>query len=128
MGTSRTRHIPLAEAGARVADVMLAGPDTLAPDATVADARAVFASPRQKLLLVADGERYVGALRPASVEGLDGGVALGDVAPADVATVAPEDPTSAALALGEGRIPVVSGAGELVGLVCLNRTRESFCV
>src|SRR4051812_24127250 len=74
MGTS---NIAAADAGPLASDVMLAGAGTLPPTATVAQARAVFESPRQKLLVVCDGTRYVGAIRR---DGLDG---AGDAATID---------------------------------------------
>ena len=57
-----TRNIPIAEAGPQVADVMLRDPRTVAPDTTVAEARAQFENPRVRLVLVADGERFLGAV------------------------------------------------------------------
>ncbi len=128
----QTIHIPLDEAGPLVADVMLRGPGTHLPSTTVADARAVFESPRQKLLVLAEGSRYAGAVVPETVAGAADDALLGDLETGGVPTVAPGDPTARALELSESaglnRIPVVDDAGDLVGLVCLNRTRAAFCV
>jgi CBS domain-containing protein len=107
---------------------MLVGPDTLPPTATVAEARAAFESPRHKLLVVADGTRYVGSIDRGAVENADDATPLGELRMADVPTLSPDDPTSAALELDASRTPVVDDGGELVGLVCFNRTRGSFCV
>ena len=109
-------------------DVMLARPETLPPTATVADARDHFESPRQKLILVADGARYVGALTRESLEGADNDAELGSLSMADIPTLAPEDPRQRAIEIGASRTPVVDSDGELAGLVCFNRTAETFCV
>lgn len=127
MPSERTIHILAADAGPRVRDVMLVGPDTVPPTATVAEARRLFESPRHKLLVVADGTRYVGAVERASLEGADDATPLGELDPSGVPTLAPDDPTARALELDRARTPVVDG-DELVGLVCLNREHGAFCV
>jgi CBS domain-containing protein len=123
-----TRHIPLTEAGPTVADVMLREADAVGPDHPLAQARETFANPRRKLLLVAEGDRYLGALTPADVPEGDG--PIGPHVRADAPRVAPEDPVEKALALveqtGMDRIPVVDD-GELVGLVCWNTRHSVFC-
>jgi CBS domain-containing protein len=125
-----TRHIPLAEAGPTVSDVMLRGARAVSPESGLADVRETFANPRVKLILVADGERFVGILTPADVpaEG-DGPVA--DYVNADAPRVAPGDPIGKALdlvaATGMDRIPVVDADDQLLGLVCWNTRRSVFC-
>ena len=78
-----TRNVPLPDAGPRVEDVMLRDPRTVAPETTVAAARETFENPRVRLLLVASGDAFLGAVRR---EGIDAGVAgdtpLGELAPA----------------------------------------------
>jgi len=128
-----TRNIPVDEAGEAVADVMLRGPRTLAPNATVADARAAFENPRERLLLVADGDLFLGAVTPERLgEGLGGDVPLGGLANREAATIGPGAPVTAALemldAADADRLPVVEEDGTLVGLVCYNRHRAVFCV
>lgn len=123
-----TINIRVAEAGPLVRDVMLAAPDTMPPTATVADARERFESPRHKLLLVADGSRYVGAITRESIEGADDGAPLGSVAYAEVPTLAPDDPAERTLELDRSRTPVVDAGGDLVGLVCFNRSGQTYCV
>ena len=128
-----TRNVPLADAGPRVEDVMLRDPRTVGPETTVATARETFENPRVRLLLVASGEAFLGAVRR---EGIDAGVAgdtpLGELAGADEALVRPEDPVSRAVELLDAeqtdRLPVVTGDGALVGLVCFNRRHGHFCV
>jgi CBS domain-containing protein len=123
-----TRHIPLTEAGPTVADVMLREADAVGPDHPLAQARETFANPRRKLILVADGDRYLGALTPGDVPEGDGPV--GPHARADAPRVAPGDPIQKALDLvdetGLDRIPVVDG-DRLLGLVCWNTRKSVFC-
>jgi CBS domain-containing protein len=127
-----TTNVPLAQAGPRVEDVMLRAPRTLSPDTTVAEARRAFENPRERLLLVARGDTFLGAI---------GREALADDVPADTTLdrlvrdgprVRPDDAVVDALALldaeaGE-RLPVVAPGGRLVGLVCFNRRQRHFCV
>jgi CBS domain-containing protein len=125
---SSTRHIPLADAGPAVRDVMLAEPRTVAPETPVAEVRATFANPRVKLLLVADGERFLGTLAPDALPAADGGTIAG-LADASAPCLAPGDSVARALELLEAtsRVPVVDEDGRLQGLVCLNRGRSAFC-
>ena len=126
--SAATTNVKVADAGPLVRDVMLAQPETLPSTATVADARAHFESPRQKLILVSDGARYAGALTRESLHGADDAAELGSLTMADVPTLAPGDPMQRALDLGASRTPVVDGNGELAGLVCFNGTVQTFCV
>src|SRR5688500_13124964 len=76
-----TRNIPVAEAGPRAADVMLREPRAVPPDTTVQAARETFANPRVRLLLVADGDRFLGAVTRADIgDGVDAATPLGQVA------------------------------------------------
>jgi CBS domain-containing protein len=105
---------------------MLAQPRTIAKDTPVDDVRETFAKPSVKLLLVTEGERFVGTLAPGDVP------AAGTIAPA-VATGTPvlrlDDGIPRALELLEhtSRVPVVGEDGRLHGLVCLNRSKSAFC-
>ncbi len=117
----------------RVEDVMLRGPRTVAPETTVAEAREAFENPRVRLLLVARGDAFLGAVtRDLVGPEVDGGVTLGQIAGRDGALVRPEDPVGRAVELLDAeqseRLPVVAADGTLVGLVCFNRTRGHFCV
>jgi CBS domain-containing protein len=121
-----TRHIPLDAAGPTVRDVMLAEARTIPPDTPVEEVRETFANPRVKLLLVAEGERFLGTLSPGDVPaagtiaaGVDGGSP----------TLHPDDGIERALELLEhsSRVPVVGEDGRLHGLVCLNRGKSAFC-
>jgi CBS domain-containing protein len=128
-----TRNVPLADAGPRVEDVMLRGPRTVAPDTTVAEARAAFENPRVRLLLVARGDTYLGAITRETIgDELAGHVTLEALATTGGALVAPADPVDRAVELLDAqqteRLPVVADDGTLVGLVCFNRRHGHFCI
>jgi CBS domain-containing protein len=127
-----TRNIALAEAGERAMDVMLEAPTTVGPATTVAQARAVFESPRQKLLVVCDGDRYVGAVRRDGLDGAPDDDPVGAHLAPDVPVMLAGDPSERVPDLvetsGLTRIPVVDAAGDLVGLVCFDPRRSTFCV
>lgn len=128
-----TRNVPLADAGPRVADVMMREPRVVAPATTVAQAREAFENPRVRLLLVGRDGAFLGAVtREVVGADVDGDTTLEELAGGDRALVRPDDPVSRALELldaeqGE-RLPVVEGDGTLVGLVCFNRKHRHFCV
>jgi CBS domain-containing protein len=127
---SSTIHIPIDEAGPTVNDVMMRGAETVAPSMPLADARAFF-TPRKKLLLVTEGDRFLGTLTPADLPAEDVDGPIGPHVNADPPRVAPADPVAAAMALvsGEGmtRIPVVD-EDRLAGMVCFNTSHEAFCI
>jgi CBS domain-containing protein len=124
-------NVPVAEAGPTVGDVMLRDPDVHPSTATVADARRAFESPRQKLLVIADGAHYVGAVRRESAEGDAADDAPITSLETSVPILSPEDPTERIFEIVDKheltRIPVVDD-GELVGLVCFNSGQHAFCV
>ena len=123
---SSTRHIPLDAAGPTVRDVMLAEARTIDLHTPVAEVRETFANPRVKLLLVADGDRFLGTLKPGDLPE-DGTIEPG--VDTDVPRLHPEDGIERALELLEhaSRVPVVDEDGRLHGLVCLNRGKSAFC-
>jgi CBS domain-containing protein len=127
---SSTVHIPVDEAGPTISDVMMRGPETVDPATPLADARTVFSSPRKKLLLVADGDRFIGTLTPADVPESGDGPIEPHVRD-DMPHLSPADPVSRALELvereGLTRIPVLED-DRLVGLVCFNTSYEAFCI
>ena len=127
---SSTIHIPVDEAGPTVSDVMMREAESVGPDMPLADARAFF-SPRKKLLLVTDGERFLGTLVPADVPA-EGDGPIEPHVRTDTPRVAPDDPVARALEIyeteGMTRIPVVDASDRLLGLVCFNATHSAFCV
>lgn len=127
------RNVPTALAGPLVADAMLRAPDTLSPTVTVGDARPRLESPRLRLLLVAEGDEFRGAVTRERLEAeLDSTRTLGELVETGPTTVAPDDPLERALSLlaerDSERLPVVADDGRLVGLVCFNRQKGHFCV
>jgi CBS domain-containing protein len=128
-----TRNIPVADAGPRVEDVMLRGPRTVGPETTVAEARAAFENPRVRLLLVARGDAFLGAITRETIgDELGGDVTLEALATDDGTLVDPADPVDRVVELLElkqtDRLPVVTDDRTLVGLVCFNRRQGHFCV
>ena len=128
-----TRNIPVADAGPRVEDVMLRGPRTVGPETTVAEARAAFENPRVRLLLVARGDAFLGAVTRETIgDQLGSDVTLEALATDDSTLVDPTDPVDRAVELLElkqtDRLPVVTDDRTLVGLVCFNRRQGHFCV
>ena len=128
-----TRNVPLADAGPRVEDVMLRGPRTYTPETTVGEAREEFENPRVRLLLLARGETFLGAITRATVgDDLAADMQLGELAARDAWQVEPRDPVARAVELLDAeqadRLPVVADDGTLVGLVCFNRRHGHFCI
>jgi CBS domain-containing protein len=125
-----TVHIPAAEAGPAVRDVMLREARAVGPATTVAHVRETFANPKVKLLLVTDGERFLGTLGPDDLPaGADGTIEA--YVNAEAERVRPDEPVARALELvesrGLSRIPVVDEADRLLGLVCWNTQYSVFC-
>jgi hypothetical protein len=127
---SSTIHIPVDEAGPNVSDVMMREAESVAPSMPLAEARAFF-TPRKKLLLVTEGERFLGTLGPDDLPETDEGP-IGPHVRGDAPRVTPEDPVSAAMALVAAedmtRIPVVDADDRLQGMVCFNRSHDAFCI
>ena len=125
-----TRHIPIPEAGPAVRDVLLREARAVTPDTPLREVRETFANPRVKLLLVADGERFLGTLAPGDLPaGGDG--TIGPHVRTDAPRLSADDGVDEALKLvretGAARIPVVDADGRLEGLVCFNHARNVFC-
>ena len=127
---SSTRHIPLDAGGPAVRDVMLAEARTIPPDTPVETVRETFANPRVKLLLVAEGERFLGTLGPGDVPA-EGDGPIAPHVRTDAPRLGADDGVDEALKLvretGAARIPVVDADGRLEGLVCFNHARNVFC-
>jgi CBS domain-containing protein len=112
---------------------MLREPRTVAPETTVAEARAMFENPRVRLLLLVRDQAFAGAITRVSIpDAADDDQPLGALARDDGAQLAPDDPVARAVELLEAhetdRLPVIADDGSVVGLVCFNRGRAHFCV
>jgi CBS domain-containing protein len=128
---SSTVHIPFDTAGPAVKDVMMLEPRSVGPATPIAEIRETFSSPSVKLMLVTDGERFLGTLtRDDLPESGDGPIE--PHVRADTPSLSPDDPVDKALELfreqGMSRIPVVTDSGRLEGLVCLNKSHSAFCI
>ncbi len=127
------RNIPLADVGPLARDVMLTSPATVAADMSVLVARRLLESPRLRMLLVADGDRLVGAIsrERLAAEG-DGDMTLGRLADPDSPRVGPQETVPRVLELlaaaDSERLPVVDDGGRLLGLICFNRRKRHFCI
>ena len=118
--------------GLTVADITHIRFSALPATATVADVRAWFQeSTSRRLAFVADGERYLGSLTPADVEGdADDDRPAVEVAQ-DGPIVSPEAPATTgrdlALQTDSRRVPVVDADGRLLGVVAVTGDLQSFC-
>ena len=130
-----TGTIPLAEAVDKtVGDVMMPNPKTLPAGCLVGDVRRAFERPNVRTVLLADGDRFAGAIERG---GLPAGT--GDEEPAiryvesDPLTVRPGLPMTEAIKLledaSEPRLIVLDEDGvTLRGLLCGNPAAGGFCV
>lgn len=117
----------------RAADVMVTIPKTLGSSAKVGDVRRELRDDHVHMLLVVDGERRL----LTTIERPDVPEQVPDSAPAtSLGTVCGRTtaPTTTVTELVEllapprrRRLAVVDGAGHLLGLVCLKRSRTGFC-
>jgi CBS domain-containing protein len=113
-----------------VADLMLRNPKTLPGDASVADVRAVLTNPRVQLVLLADGQRFRGAVSELPDDADPAAPAL-DFAERSPITIGPTESAEAAFAAAAAsphrRAIVLDDRGNLLGLLCLNETLTRFC-
>ena len=110
-----------------VRTVMSASPVTIGPDATAREAAALLADADIGAVPVVTDGRLVGIVTDRDLvvrvlaAGLGPDTPVGEIASADICSVAPDTPLAeAAQLLGEAqvrRLPVVDGDGRLVGIV-----------
>ncbi len=115
------------------ADVITVRGKELAADATVADARALFASGSVQLIPLLDGEAYAGAVTRDDLEGADDGDRISAHAsgrpPVTTASTRLADALTTLDADGGRRLVVLGDDGSTyVGLVCLHRDRQRLCI
>jgi CBS domain-containing protein len=113
-----------------VADLMLREPKTLAGDASVAEVREQLANPKVQLVLLADGRSFKGAVTalPAEAAPTEPALAYADEQPETIAPDASDDEAFArASASPNRRVIVLDDDRNLLGLVCLNKSRSGFC-
>lgn len=116
--------------GRTAADLMLAAPKTLAGDVTVASAREVLDDPHVQMLLLADGTVFRGAITEIP-EGADPGNAAVRYADPQPEAIGPDEPGALAFERTRlsphRRIVVLDEDRNLLGLLCLDKTRTHFC-
>lgn len=116
-----------------VRDAMLASPKTLAANASVGDVRRLFGDRHVLTALLADGDRFAGAIERDDVpDDCPDERPARELARRDVASIDPD--ASLAVALdrlderGERRLVVLDSDGRtLRGLLCLTSDRQGFC-
>jgi len=123
---------PVGAKARTVCDEMVRRPKALPANATIADVRALLADDHVHMALLLRGDRLVGTVTRTDLDATDGpDDPAVTVAKLEGRTVAPG--TCLALirshmvATGQRRLAVVDHAGRLLGLLCLNRTRNKFC-
>jgi CBS-domain-containing membrane protein len=127
------QNVPLDQAGPAVRDAMLRAPRTVPAQTTVADAREMLSNPRVRLLLVVDGDRFLGSVTTDDLhDEASGGDWLSAHAHEDAPRVDPDASVAEGVAmlerLGVRRLPVVDSDDRLLGLLCLDRTGTMLCV
>lgn len=116
-----------------VGDVMLRHPKTLRGDATVKDARAMFADSKVVSAIVADGTKFVGLLDRSDLPSLLAGDSpIRTFARRRIITTTPARPIEEAMEVlderGLARMVVLEEDGvTLAGLLCLDLKRAGFC-
>jgi CBS-domain-containing membrane protein len=112
------------------ADLMLARPKTLTAAASVAEVREQLDDPKVQMVILADGPTFKGAVTqiPADASPRDRAV---DYVDAEAETISPrasaDEAFERAAANPTRRLIVLDDAGNLLGLLCLNQSRTSFC-
>lgn len=120
-------------ASQRARDVMLGSPKTLPHDASVHDARALFANPKVVEAVLTDRSTFVGLLSRDDLPGEAPGAApISVYARRDVTRITGSLPVPEALAIldaeGSSRLVVLEDDGvTLAGLLCLDLRRGGFC-
>ena len=115
--------------GRTAADVMLETPKTVPSSTSVRDVREALANPSVQMLLIADGDKFLGALTELPDDADDEMPALiyADARPESLAPDASADEAFERTAANPNRRVVVLDGDKLVGLVCLDETRTRFC-
>jgi hypothetical protein len=118
-------------AGLTAADVMLRQPKSLPGTATVADVRAMLADhPSVQMVLLADDGVFRGAITDIPEHASDNDEALGYADPQPESLAATESAATAFEAAARNphrRVVVLGESKELLGLLCLDKTRSRFC-
>jgi predicted transcriptional regulator len=116
-----------------VSEIMIRNPKRLPADASVADARALFANPKVLVAPLVDGDgRVTGELGRDDVPSTADEAEHAADYSSDPHLIAPDATMRAAIdtltELDGERLVVVDAAGRLAGMLCLNRRDGRFCV
>lgn len=135
VGETSPHRIALEQALPRtVGEIMIAHPKTFPSDISVGDVRQAFGQNSHRVVLLVDGSAFRGAIDRGALdaEAPDRALALA-FDDRDVATVTPATPLTDAVKLlertREPRLVVLDEDGRtLRGLLCFNRSSDSFCI
>ena len=111
-------------------DLMLRDPKTLTAAASVAEVRELLANPKVQMVLLADGGVFRGAVTdvPTDASPRDRALAYVDTNAAPISPRASADEAfERAAASPTRRVIVLDEDDNLLGLLCLNPSRTSFC-
>ena len=112
------------------ADLMLRNPKTLTSVASVAEVRELLADPKVQMVLLADGGAFKGAVTHVPADASPRDRALSYIDPA-AATIFPDasadEAFERAAASPSRRVIVLDEDDNLLGLLCLNQSRNGFC-
>ena len=116
----------------RVADAMITAPKTLGVETSLADARRALTDTHvHMLLLTRDGLLHGTLVREDLSRGLDPRRAAVSLARLAGRTIGPEQSLEEAARIMDRssarRLAVTDPTGRLLGLLCLNRTRQRYC-
>ncbi len=116
-----------------VSEIMIRNPKMLPADASVADARALFANPKVLVAPLVDGEgRVTGELGRDDVPSMADEAEHAADYSSDPHLIAPDASMRAAIdtltELDGERLVVVDAEGRLAGMLCLNRRDGRFCM
>ena len=109
---------------------MLRNPKTLTAAASVAEVRELLADPKVQMVLLTEGEAFRGAVTevPDDASPRDRAVAYVDT---DAETISPDasadESFERAAASPTRRVIVLDDDENLLGLLCLNKSRTGFC-
>ena len=131
---SASRTVSRADALTKtVGEVMIRAPKTLPSTATVADVRRAFERPTVRTVLLADGDRFAGAIERGGLppDAPDPAPALAH-AQSDPLTATPNMAMSEAITMLEAReeprlIVLDDDGATLRGLLCVNASATGFC-
>jgi CBS domain-containing protein len=109
---------------------MLRDPKTVPWDATVEEVREILANPSVELLLLAEGDRFRGAIAYMPEDAPPQSPAL-DFADLTPETISPTETAAVAFEVTarnpQRRVVVLGDDGILLGLVCVDQARTRFC-